>query len=166
MLRDFEYGGLLYKASDDGEIFGVARNKKIKKRLNKDGYYVVTLGIKDRRTSVKVHRIIAKVFVDGYFDGAEVNHKDFDRKNNRAENLEWVTHLYNVRFSSSAGHYGNGRHSGTNNGRSKINSEIASEIRTRYKNGESINSISKKYGICWTQTKRIIDNMCWKQIGM
>lgn len=32
--------------------------------------------------------------------GMEVNHKDKNRSNNCAENLEWVTHLENVLHSS------------------------------------------------------------------
>lgn len=162
MWKDFEYGGLKYKANELGEIFGIGRNKIIKQRINSDGYCVVTLGLGIKRVSVRVHKIIAMLFVDGYFDGAEVNHKDFNRKNNKSENLEWVTHLDNVMFSVEAGHYGDGKHSGTNNGRAKINRKDVEEIRKRYKNGKSVSSISKYYGIGWTQTKRIIDYESWK----
>ena len=35
-------------------------------------------------------------FVPGYFDGAVINHKDENPKNNRADNLEWVTQQNNV----------------------------------------------------------------------
>lgn len=33
----------------------------------------------------------------------EVNHKNFNRQDNRAENLEWVTHTANVRHTIAAG---------------------------------------------------------------
>ena len=47
-----------------------------------------------------VHRLVAKAFVPGYFDGADVNHKDFNRQNNRVDNLEWVTRRDNLKYSN------------------------------------------------------------------
>lgn len=38
-----------------------------------------------------VHRLVAMVFVPGYGDDLEVNHKDLDKSNNTYTNLEWVT---------------------------------------------------------------------------
>ena len=52
-----------------------------------------------------VHLYVAYGWVDGYFDGAEVNHKDYDRSNYNADNLEWVSHIDNVHYSSDAGRY-------------------------------------------------------------
>jgi len=49
---------------------------------------------------IKVHRAVALAFVPGYFEGAEVNHKDENVKNNRADNLEWVTHKENISYGS------------------------------------------------------------------
>ena len=46
-----------------------------------------------------VHRLVAKYFVSGYFDGAVVNHKDGNNRNNHASNLEWVTQRDNIHQS-------------------------------------------------------------------
>lgn len=46
-----------------------------------------------------VHRLVAKYFVPGYFDGAVVNHKDGNNRNNHASNLEWVTQRDNIHQS-------------------------------------------------------------------
>lgn len=43
----------------------------------------------------RVHRLVALVWVTGWFDGAVVNHIDYNRTNNKAENLEWVTYRDN-----------------------------------------------------------------------
>jgi hypothetical protein len=43
------------------------------------------------RKKVSVHRLVAIAFCDGYSDSAVVNHKDGNKLNNAAENLEWVS---------------------------------------------------------------------------
>lgn len=52
-----------------------------------------------------MHLYVAYGWVDGYFDGAEVNHIDYDRDNYNADNLEWVDHNTNIKHSVRGGHY-------------------------------------------------------------
>ena len=47
-----------------------------------------------------VHRLVAKAFISGHFDGAHVNHKDENKHNNRADNLEWVTRRENSMYGT------------------------------------------------------------------
>jgi hypothetical protein len=83
---------------------------------DKDGYLTVKLSKNGVDTRVAVHSLVAAAFVDGRFDGAEVNHKDFDRTNNNACNLEWVSHCDNVKYTIEAGrHVCNADLCGTNN---------------------------------------------------
>lgn len=42
-----------------------------------------------------MHIAVAMTFVEGYKKGVVVNHKDGNKKNNCAENLEWVTNSEN-----------------------------------------------------------------------
>lgn len=53
--------------------------------------------------SALVHVAVAKLFVSGYKEGLEVNHKDGDRTNNIYTNLEWVTRLENIRDTIKRG---------------------------------------------------------------
>lgn len=48
-----------------------------------------------------VHRLVAFAFIenDDPINKTEVNHKDYNRINNRVENLEWISHADNVRYS-------------------------------------------------------------------
>lgn len=44
----------------------------------------------------KVHRLVAKHFLPDYSEDLTVNHKNFDKSDNRSENLEMMTRLENL----------------------------------------------------------------------
>ena len=52
------------------------------------GYLIVNL---HPTGTIAVHLLVARAFVGGCAPGLEVNHKDGDKHNNAAANLEWVT---------------------------------------------------------------------------
>ena len=89
-----------YRVNENGDCYtqnGEFEWVHRKWRYNKDGYVVVSAcGTKQDGTktfrSLHVHVLVAREFVDGWFEGAEVNHKDFNRANPSYWNLEWVTH--------------------------------------------------------------------------
>lgn len=68
----------------------------LKARAIKTGYMCVVISNK----TLYIHRAVAMAFVPGYFAGAEVNHKDENRQNNRYDNLEWVSHKDNLNYGS------------------------------------------------------------------
>ena len=72
----------------------------ILKPNDRKGYDSVRLRGNGCQEVFSVHRLVGMAFVPGYFDGAVINHKDENPKNNRADNLEWVT-------ISENNHYGN-----------------------------------------------------------
>ena len=60
------------------------------------GYPSIVLR-KDRNVkSFFVHRLVASLFVPNQENLKEINHKDGDRNNNVAENLEWCNRSYNI----------------------------------------------------------------------
>lgn len=67
---------------------------------NGNGYSYVTLNVNGNRKNKYVHRLVAAAFCVKSGEDNVVNHKDHNRKNNRAENLEWVTQMDNVRHSA------------------------------------------------------------------
>lgn len=90
-----------YQVSDLGRVRG-QRGLLKPQRVN-SGYFVVHLSYCGTRQARTVHRLVARVFVPGWFDDAHVNHKDSNRLNNVAGNLEWTTRTGNMRHASAAG---------------------------------------------------------------
>lgn len=77
------------------------KGKMLKQAEVFGGYLAVNLtNAEKKRISVFVHRLVAKSFVPGYFEGADVNHKDENKHNNRADNLEWCNRQYNINYGT------------------------------------------------------------------
>ena len=67
---------------------------------NGRGYFVIGLKTNGKRKSKYVHRLVAEAFCENPEGKTCVNHKDYDKHNNMACNLEWCTQKENVRYSS------------------------------------------------------------------
>lgn len=65
----------------------------------KEKYLNIILCRENEQITKSIHRLVAEAFVDGYFDGAVVNHIDGNNRNNTASNLEWTTVQDNVQKS-------------------------------------------------------------------
>lgn len=66
-----------------------------KSQKDTQGYFVVSLSNNDKGKWVRVHRLVAAAFLPNPNNLPEVNHKDGNKQNNKADNLEWVTHAQN-----------------------------------------------------------------------
>ena len=94
----------MYDVSDLGRIRNSKTGRIIKVRRNSKGYLRTNLRRNNRSYNVRVHIIVAKAFrPDTYVDGYDVNHKDGNKLNCRADNLEWMTRLDNVRHAVRTG---------------------------------------------------------------
>lgn len=76
--------------------FRRGKTKMLATPTNNKGYCVFGVSQDGRRKYYSAHRLVAEYFI-GSVDGMEVNHKNFDKKDNRAENLEIVTHSENMK---------------------------------------------------------------------
>jgi len=90
-----------YEASDLGRI----RNKKTKRiisaHIQNSGYTTVCLSNKGITKTLCVHRLVLTAFEPK--DNAnklDVHHKDYDKTNNRLDNLEWTTRKQNLLYGT------------------------------------------------------------------
>jgi hypothetical protein len=73
------------------------RERNLTQQVTPDGYRVVTFTRANRRTEMRVHRIVLSAFVDPCPGGMEGCHNDGDKANNRLDNLRWDTRSANTR---------------------------------------------------------------------
>ena len=84
-----------YKISPEGIVYSDISNMELKHSLRPNGYLFVTL-YKDKIPYRKtIHRLVAEAYIPNPENKPQVNHKDGDKKNNKVENLEWVTQSEN-----------------------------------------------------------------------
>lgn len=131
-------------------------------RPNKDsgGYLYVGLYSVDgnKTSSIKIHRLVAHAFCDGYSEGLEVNHKDGIRHNNTVNNLEWVTKSQNMRDVYKRGFNTNGE-KGNN---SKLKDSDIGVIASLYDQGVSQGIIAKAFNVHQATISNVIRNKHYK----
>lgn len=80
-----------YAISSEGQI----KNEKgriLKPYVNHKGYFKIGLIGDDKKMHKKrVHRLVAETFIPNTDNLPEVNHLNFNKQDNRVENLEWCT---------------------------------------------------------------------------
>lgn len=96
-----------YEVSDKGKVRShYGRSVRILKSMRNagkgNGYEMVTLYDKSKRgKKVKVHRLVAEAFIPNPHALPVINHKDENKVNNAANNLEWCTVLYNNTYGTA-----------------------------------------------------------------
>lgn len=110
--KDIEGYKGLYQVSNYGNVKSQQRLRRngngwcvqkeciMSQRINTSGYKIVIL-CKDGVKRVKiVHRLVAYAFIPNLNNLPEVNHKNEIKTDNRAENLEWCTKIYNQNYGT------------------------------------------------------------------
>lgn len=76
-------------------IYGILKPQKIN-----SGYLMVGLRCNGKRKRHLVHRLVAQEFCQNSLGLSQVNHKNEDKTDNRAVNLEWCTAKYNNNYGT------------------------------------------------------------------
>lgn len=110
--RDIEGYEGLYQVSNLGNVKSLERMKWngrgyqkvperiLKPRKNGYGYLQVNLNKEGKKSTYRVHRLVAEAFLENSENLPEVNHKDECKTNNNVSNLEWCTREYNINFGT------------------------------------------------------------------
>ena len=113
--RDIKGFEGLYQISSYGRVKSLERtvwngkgyykkSEKIRKGYdNGDGYLYVNLCKEGKRKQYRINRLVAMAFIPNPNNLPEVNHKDGNKLNNRADNLEWATRSENQKHAYKIG---------------------------------------------------------------
>lgn len=88
----------LYQVSNLGRIKKLP-NKILNCTITVQGYKTVHLSKEKQSKIFRVHRLVAKAFIENPNNYDVVNHKDENKLNNCINNLEWCDTKYNIHYS-------------------------------------------------------------------
>lgn len=99
----------MIEVSRDGRVRSWLRGTPHILKTQKDGkgYHRVRVTVEREKYSFKVHREVAKAFLDNPDNLPQVNHIDGNKDNNDVSNLEWVTNKENAHHAIATGLWNN-----------------------------------------------------------
>ena len=112
MWKEISWTKGIYSANEDGQIKSNDRigadgrrlkGKILKPWLGNHGYLTVCLRVGNKNYRKLVHRLIAETFLGKGKKGQEIDHKDGNKLNNSADNLDWVTRKENLKRAKEIG---------------------------------------------------------------
>lgn len=183
-FRDIpEYEGI-YQVSNYGRVKSLERyhilpnggiwkiENKILKSYHDNGRYSFVALYNGTKRQIKVHRLVAQVFIPNPNNLPEVNHIDCVRDNNMITNLEWCDRSYNTKYAFK---YGTKNmpdklkkmiknFDGENNPNSKLKKEDVIDIRKQISNGISYKKIAQQYNLHPDYIFLIKNRKIWKKI--
>lgn len=126
--------------------------------LDKDGYPHVVLSREGRLSTKKVHRLVAQHFVANPEGHTEINHRDSNKANARADNLEWCSRRENQVHAASNGAFG-----GTTNPKraKKLTAASVAEMRGGFASGESLEQLAARFGVSKATASRVVRSLIW-----
>ena len=146
-----DYEGL-YEVSESGVIYSLDRvilgrddveyprkGIQLSQTIHRDtGYLMVSLWKNNKWVNHYVHRVVAQAFIPNLHNKPEVNHKDSNRLNPKASNLEWVTRAENALH---------GYREGLNWQPKKLSETQISEALTQFLCGTAMTHLAEYFGV-------------------
>lgn len=141
---------------------------------DKDGYATVSLMRGGKQTTERVSHLVLAAFKGPRPDGLEARHLNGNESDDRPANLEWSTHLVNIRDKHAHGTMPRGdshwsrrmperRHRGE-----RVNSKLTDEkvrtMRAERKTGATLVALGVKYGVDHTLVGRICRGKAWAHV--
>ncbi len=152
----------LYEVDENGTIFSLRSNQSLKPIKMESGYLYVHLCDGKATKLKRIHRIVAEAFIANPKGYAQVNHKNGNKCDNRALNLEWCNAFHNMRHAMEMGLF---NPTGESNPSSKLTKDIVECIRMEYRRGsreKGTAGLAKKYGVSNVMISKIVRGENWK----
>jgi hypothetical protein len=154
MWKEIEYTD--YEVSDTGAVRNAATKELKMCVVNRGGYARISLhGMK-----ASVHRLVATAFIPNPEKLPVVNHKDGNKLNNTAGNLEWATHSENTQHAYDTGLKRRGEEFNC----AKLTDADVEAIKLRFVKGDRSVDIARDYAVVEGSIANIRSGRAWAHI--
>lgn len=150
----------IYMVSNMGRIKSLAREGVPETQIlipakDKKGYLSGHLCNENGAKFIKLHRLVALAFIPNPNNLPQINHKDLNKENNKAENLEWSTNLDNMKHACRNRVYTD----------TPLNDEQIREIRKLKLTGlHTQTEIGRMLGVSQGRISQIVRNITYKHV--
>lgn len=156
-----------YEVSSAGRVWSLVTKRLLRPGPTSRGYLSVQLyyDCKPKRSkSFCVHDLVTSAFFGPKPPGYQVDHCDANKRNNRIENLDYVTCLENNRRAIAMGL--GSRAYGADSHNAKLTNEQVKEIRAAaHLEGFDAKRCGKRYGVCRDTIYSIVKNRTYKNVN-
>lgn len=142
----------LYEVSPDASIRHIPTARIKVPSIAGKGYLYVHFWKGNKRKAERLHRVVATAWVPNPNGLLEVNHKDGDKLNCIADNLEWSTRGANLSHA---------RQTGLRVGAGKSGKLTAEQARAIRESSQPVDIVAAEYGVSRSTVKSIRDGQRW-----
>jgi len=143
---------------------GRQRGRVLKTSADSKGYLWFRLQVPRRPPKpVKVHRAVAMPFLGMPREGDQVNHKNGNKRDNRLDNLEYVTCKENIRHCWQNGLHGIAHLQGEANPNTHLTSDDVIVIRKLYPQ-LSYSQLARMYKVTKQTIRNVVKRITWKHV--
>jgi len=146
-----------YQISNEGRI---RRIRILSPAIVSGGYLAVTLGRRPHRKTTTLHRLVALAFLGPAPQDHQINHKNGKKRDNRVENLEWVTRKQNAEHATRVLRVWTGER----NGRAVLTRTQVVSARKMRAHGCLLKDIAARYGVTPQAIYRICKRLTWNHL--
>lgn len=158
-IRWKDLPGTPYRVSENGDV--MRGSKTLKWTVGSGGYAQVSLSLDGRETKARVHRLVAILFIGPPpSEEHQANHKDWNKLNNRVDNLEWTTPKENTKHALTRPGAMEGRFSKFR----KLSLGQVRAARERAMSGESYASIARSMGVQPATIGKAVRGVMWSWV--
>ena len=155
----------LYRVSAEGNVLSLRRNRLLStRRVNAAGYCIVILCNAGKHKTIAIHRLVATAFLGE--SPLPVNHRNGVKRDNRIENLEFLTAKENTAHAIRLGLW-NPRedHLGEKNPQAKLNRVYVKKIREMAAEGMSDEVLARVYGVSSAAIRHVVAGSRWSHVA-
>jgi hypothetical protein len=133
--------------------------------VRKDGYRQVSINRDGRRRSAYAHRLVALAFFGVPKTCLVTNHLNGNKLDNRASNLEFVTHQANTLHAIALGLFRPPRLVGERNPNAKLTADHVRAIRVMRQSGRGLVDIGRRFNVTASAVSRVVHRHDWRHVA-